>query len=179
MTRPGTSVLVLLALCTIGRVALWSDDASLWRDASGKSPLSARAHNNLGFALDAVENRDGAEREYLIALDLRPGYPDALNNLGSLRQKQGRYREAAGLFQRALETSVRTPDVLYNLSLSYDSLGRVDEALSLLRRAVALAPCHIPAHRKMASILTRRGERQRAEREYEFIRSCGDHDRRS
>jgi Flp pilus assembly protein TadD len=65
----------------VQRNGLWASPLALWTDAVAKSPLNARAHNNLGFALERQGDLDGAIREYRRALDLDPGYAQAGRNL--------------------------------------------------------------------------------------------------
>ena len=64
------------------------------------------AHTNLGSALDQLGRFDEAAPHYEEAARLNPTYPEALNNLGIWRARQGRFNEAIELFDRAL--SIRT-----------------------------------------------------------------------
>lgn len=74
-------VVACLGIATVQRNGLWASPLALWTDAVAKSPLNARAHNNLGFALERQGDLDGAIREYRRALDLDPGYAQAGRNL--------------------------------------------------------------------------------------------------
>ena len=70
----------------------------------------------------------------------------ALNNLGLVRNAQGRQDEAASLIQQSLTFWLRVPEAgdpyvaatLNNLATVYREMGRYQEAESLYRRALAI-----------------------------------------
>jgi tetratricopeptide (TPR) repeat protein len=74
-------LVAFLGIATVQRNSLWASPLALWADAAAKSPMNARAHNNLGFALERQGELDAAIREYRRALDLDPGYAQAGRNL--------------------------------------------------------------------------------------------------
>ena len=63
-------LLVGCAGMTLERNRLYRDEVSLWADAASKSPLKARTHENLGYALRMRGDLDEAIREYRLALAL-------------------------------------------------------------------------------------------------------------
>jgi choline-sulfatase len=74
----------------LGALQLMQNRAADARDALGRAiainPDLASAHNGLGVAYARLGKRDLAVEEWQRALDLRPGYPDAISNL----QRAGR-----------------------------------------------------------------------------------------
>ena len=64
---------------------MYRSEVSLWEDTVEKSPMNARAHNNLGFAYANTGRPGEALAEYQEALKLRPGYKTAKENLDALR----------------------------------------------------------------------------------------------
>ena len=83
------------------RGASYRDDRAYFAAAVRSLPGSAIARNNLGAALAAVDDWDGAAREYAAALRLDPGSADAWANLGAVRERKGDLAGALEAFERA------------------------------------------------------------------------------
>lgn len=71
---------------------------------ASKEPPEAQAviQNALGFALAAQNNYKGAIRHYRLALDAKPAYPVALNNLAYALEKQLKLEEARDTYERVI-----------------------------------------------------------------------------
>ena len=76
--------------------------------ALSRDPESADAHNSLAVVHEHLGRPREAERAYRRALQLEPGYARAWMNLGKLLMRRER-GEAAGAFQRALQSDPRGP----------------------------------------------------------------------
>ena len=70
-----------------------------------KEPSEARAliQNALGFSLAAQKDFSGAVRHYKFALQAKPDYPVALNNLAFAQERLLNREEAADLYRKVLE----------------------------------------------------------------------------
>lgn len=85
-----STVLPLAVIClalgfhTVTRNRTYSSEILMWEDVSSKSPVNARAYNNLGYAYAEAGRNEDARKAYLTALRLRPGYGLARNNLAAL-----------------------------------------------------------------------------------------------
>jgi tetratricopeptide (TPR) repeat protein len=77
---------------------------------------------------------------YLRALELRPNYPEAHNNLGSALQAQGGLDEAVACYRRALELRPDYLEAHNNLGSALQAQGWLDEAIICYRRALKLKP---------------------------------------
>lgn len=165
-------IVMVCAVCAADRAYVWRNDITLWEDSAGKSPLSPRAHNNLGFAVEAAGDLPRADEEFLAALLLRPAYKDALNNLAVVRVKTGRYPEAIELYTEALRLSPDNPDIIYNRSLAYEVLGDPVKAREGYQRAISLSPCHRKAHARLGRLYERQGRRDEARREMLLVQRC-------
>ncbi len=71
---------------------------------------------------------DEAEPRIRKALQLRPAYPEARNNLGALLLRRGRTEEAAACFRETLDRDPVSLDARRNLALADVLLGRHREA---------------------------------------------------
>jgi len=79
---------------TILRNEDWKTRANLWRATIKTSPLSAKAHNNMGDIYSIEGSIKKAATAFKTATVLRPDYADAYFNLGLTYQKMGRNEEA-------------------------------------------------------------------------------------
>lgn len=75
---------IALGSLTVSRNLAYRSESALWEDAVEKSPLKARAHNNLGYAYKLAGRTGEARREFMRALELDPAYYKARNNLLSM-----------------------------------------------------------------------------------------------
>jgi Tfp pilus assembly protein PilF len=103
-----------------------------YRASLAVDPTSARARVGLGRTL-ARTDPHGAEQQFLMALTDDPDNVVALNNLGVVRDLQGRNGEAQEAYRRALAVSPESGDVRINLGMSFALSGHRMEAQALLR----------------------------------------------
>lgn len=124
-----------------GSVALYRD----WIDRSG-SPYAFVARFNLGRMVNDAGDLAGAEKLYREALAQQPSFPQALLNLGSVLERQGRNDEAIACWQQALGyiDAADSPDpglqkhALNNLGRLLEQLHRYPEAEAMLARSLAV-----------------------------------------
>lgn len=71
---------------------------------AGQEPSEGQAliHNALGYALAAQKKYSEATRHYRKALEAKPDYPVALNNLGHVLERQQQQKEAAEAYGQTL-----------------------------------------------------------------------------
>lgn len=74
-------------------------------------PSEARAliQNALGFCLAAQNNYKTAVRHYRLALEAKPDYPVALNNLAFALEKQQKLEEAQATYRKVLALEANNP----------------------------------------------------------------------
>jgi predicted Zn-dependent protease len=112
------------------------------------APDSARVHQIQAEGLAAKGDAAGAEREYLAALDKRPGTASIMNALGDLKRRRLEYGEALLWYQRVLEKDPASYDALYGTGACYLLSRKPAEALPMFRRALKADPASLAA--KMA-----------------------------
>jgi tetratricopeptide (TPR) repeat protein len=129
-----------LAAATFRRNAVWKDELTLWTDVVAKSPRKARPHHSLALAHLARGAPEEAVREFLIALRIRPWYPEALTNLGNAYAGLGQFDDAMRQYRRAVLVAPRLAEAHNNLGTALERAGERDEAVREYREAVRLDP---------------------------------------
>ncbi|MEP3279995.1 MAG: tetratricopeptide repeat protein [Stappiaceae bacterium] len=94
-----------------------------------------------GISLERVKEWDGAEADFLKALELYPDQPLVLNYLGYSWVDRGlNYARALGMIKKAVELRPNDGYIVDSLGWVYFMLGRYEEAAEQLERAVELRP---------------------------------------
>jgi len=169
---PALIVLIIaLSILTVQRNIVWRNDLSLWNDAVAKSPLSARAHDNLGLAWMGIKKYDLALDEFNKTLDINPQYYLAYYNAGVIYQLQGDLERARWAYEESLKISPGYFRSYYNVGIVYKKIGALDKAVSSYEKAIALDPRHPFVYNNLGVILIDKGELKKAEAV--FIRAIG------
>ena len=103
---------------------------------------------------------DEAVACYRRALELKPDYAEAYNNLGIVLKEQGKLDEAIACFRRALELKPDYAEAHSNLGSALKDQGKLDEAVACYRRALELRPDFAEAHYNLGSALEEIGDLQ-------------------
>jgi predicted O-linked N-acetylglucosamine transferase (SPINDLY family) len=100
---------------------------------------------------------DQAVAHLLRAIELRPEYAEAHNNLGLVFHDQARLGAAVTHFEHALAIRPDYPEAHTNLGIAFQDQGRVDEAMSHFGRALMLRPDSAVALYSFATFLQQQG----------------------
>jgi len=131
---------VLLGWTTIRRGVDYAGAISIWQTVVSARPQNARAHLNLGVALQAAGDLPAAVGHYRRVLALNPSMEEGYYNLGSVLQAQGNGQAAADLYLRALERNPDYANAYLNLGQIKKIQGDPAAAEKHYRRAIALDP---------------------------------------
>lgn len=119
--------------------------------------------NLAGAAASALGRHEEAEKYLGLALSLRPGFSDALNNVGLLLTETGRLEEAEQAMRQALASQPKNAMILNNLGVLLGRLGRLAECETPFRQALALSPDYIEALNNLGVHLASMGRYAEAE----------------
>jgi protein O-GlcNAc transferase len=133
------------------------DACALYREALRLAPQSARAHLNLGIALQALGDERGAIARYEQALVLDPANAYAGYNFGKLRYERGAHGEAERLLRRALGSRPDFPEARVLLACALEAQGQVQAAATELEAALRSWPHDFGALFIYAGVLRRLG----------------------
>jgi predicted O-linked N-acetylglucosamine transferase (SPINDLY family) len=87
------------------------------------------------------------------ALQIKPGIPEAHNNLGIVLAEEGRLAEAVASFQEAVRLKPNYADAHNNLGNALRQQGRLDEAADHFHQAIRLRPDYAEAHCNLGIVL--------------------------
>lgn len=104
--------------------------------------LRARAWNNIGIALQAMQRLPEAEESLLTAIALQPGFVEARSNLGLVLVDLGRLFEAEEAYRTALAISPEALQPMNNLGVLLREQGKIADAIDLYARCVRMRGAH-------------------------------------
>jgi superkiller protein 3 len=87
-----------------------------------------------GLQAKASKRYAAAAASFRRAVDARPSFPEAWNELGFALRQTGKYDEALTAYDQALKLRPNFPEALEYLGEAYVKLGRVDDARAVLER---------------------------------------------
>jgi Tfp pilus assembly protein PilF len=116
------------------------------------------------LAVDHQQNgrTDAAQGIYRLIIDVQPGHPAALNNLGLMLGPV----DAVAMFRRALATEPNYVDALVNLSSALQASGAFDEASVAFERALRLIPEQPESLFRLGHVLQTQGRTADAAAQY-------------
>jgi tetratricopeptide (TPR) repeat protein len=154
-------IAVVLTPLTWRQCERWQSDIILWWHAVMTTPKSAVASYNLGVSWDrriAPDARTKAIAAYKVAVNIRPDYYVAWQNLGNALVKEGRNKEATKAYRAALGLRPHDAETLANLGVALMGLKEADEAIKVLRQAIAEDPKYAAAYNTLALVLVQKGK---------------------
>ena len=134
-----------------------AEACALYREAVRLAPQWAKAHLNLGIALQALGDHAGAAGSYEKALALDPANAYAGYNFGKLRYERGAHAEAEALLRQALRSRPDFPEARLVLGCALEAQGKLENAAVELEAALALRPQDFGALFIHAGILRKLG----------------------
>ncbi len=124
--------------------------------ASALDPDNPEIDMVLGMAYQARGDFGNAEKCLRRAIDKKPDYADAHNNLGFLLSAQGRGKEAIREYEKAVGNVLyQTPEVGYtNMGEEYRRMKDPRKAEEMYRKALSFNPRYAAAYRGLSTVQT-------------------------
>ncbi len=150
--------LVCLALVarTYARNSDWKDEFSLWTSTVDVCPGSAKAHYNLGKALELLPGRlPDAIAEYRVSLRIDPVHADVHTNLANAHSAMpGGLPEAIAEYGTALRIEPDRAEPHNDLANALARIpGRLPEAIAEYQAALRIEPASAEVHYNLANAL--------------------------
>jgi tetratricopeptide (TPR) repeat protein len=121
---------------------------------------------DLGLALLQQRKFDAAKDAFARALDLKPGFAEAVLNLGVVAHAQSRLDEAIDYYVQAEGFGLDDASLHYNLGRALSVKGRHQDAAARYARTLELEPENAEAHRSLGHALSGMGRHEQAIAEY-------------
>ena len=158
-----------LSIACARQVSYWHDSETLWLRELDCGYDNALSHYELGVVYGQRGLDQLAMEQYQRAIDVKPEYSEALNNLGSLLLKAGRIVDAIACFEKALRYEPRLATAHWNIGFGRLQQGRADEAITHFEAAIALKPDYRAAHLELAAAWLAKGRVDDARRKLEAL----------
>ncbi len=127
--------------------------------------------HDLALVYQKLDQFDLSLRHFRKAIDLKPDFPDAYNNMGTLYSQKLDWDNAMKCFEKAASNILyRTPHFAYhNMGLVYFHKKDYQRAIELYQKAISLSPGYEPAYFDLAKAYELIGQNDRAFSTYEKI----------
>jgi tetratricopeptide (TPR) repeat protein len=133
--------IVAFAMSAVVAGPAWADNVDRTPPPSRPAATqSAEQEYGRGIAARNAKDWTAAVGAFKKAVNLRPAYPEAWNELGYALRNQGRYPESLAAYDEALRLKPNFPEALEYLGEAYVKLGRMDDARKTLERLKPLDP---------------------------------------
>ena len=120
-----------------------SDEAiAAYNELLAKNPQIAEAHYNIGYLRAQKKDWPAAEAAYLKALEVRPGYGEAISALARVYQDSGQAAKATELLTKAATDNPKDGKVQFNLGVFYLNSGKAEEAAAAFQKASEADPAN-------------------------------------
>lgn len=163
-------ILGLLALAlgsaSFLRASIYTDSATLWRNALRENPASFQAHAAFSLALAAQGRLPEAIAESQTAIRLNPSFLRSRLNLALLLDQARRLDDSIAAFRDCINRDPSVPGACIGLGNVLAEKGDFASAAPLYRQAIALDPSSLTAHQNLATALQNLGDSQAAIAEY-------------
>lgn len=139
----------LMTLGTAGDLSNHEDAqirAGWCRAAIAARPESSAAWNNLGVALNAIGDTDGALAACQRSVSISPDLAISQNNLGVCWKSQGNFPRAIECFEQALALDANNLSALLNIASAYHSNSQKEKAFKAAEKAIQIDPASSKAH---------------------------------
>jgi predicted O-linked N-acetylglucosamine transferase (SPINDLY family) len=113
-----------------------------------------------------------AQKAFSQALQLAPGHPQVLMQLGNVASLERNETQAAEHFRHSLQQDNRQADVHFNLANSLRKLGQNGEAIRHYQQALALDPADAGTHNNLGNAYRETGQLDLAVAAYEQALKC-------
>jgi protein O-mannosyl-transferase len=162
--------ILMVAACAVRtwyQLQYWKSSETLFLHAAVVTKGNYTAHYNLGEYYYQNNRLDEAIDHYRQAIQIKPGYDDALNNLGTTLAVKGELDEAVARIREAIRYRPDKADACYNLGNVYVMQHKLNEAADAYAAALRLKPDYPEAHNNLANVLLTQGHRDAAIQHYQ------------
>jgi tetratricopeptide (TPR) repeat protein len=152
-----TAILAVLMVCAWKQTAYWQNSEVLASRALACTRDNYIAHLILGNAFVEKGRVDEGIAQFQQALQIKPAFVKARNNLGNALLRKGKVDEAIAQYQEALKIKPNLTEAHFNLGDALFQKGRADEAISQFQQALEINPGYAEARNNLGRTLCQKG----------------------
>jgi tetratricopeptide (TPR) repeat protein len=157
LTASSFVILLILAVCSNIQSRYWKDSMTLYTHALKVSKNNYKAHFNMAVTLRDMDRYDEAAVEFQKCLQLKPDSPLAINGLGIIFGRQGKFAQAGEYFTKALNINPNLEEALINFGYVLTNQGKLDDAAVKFEESLRINPKSALAHHHLGQILAQMG----------------------
>jgi protein O-mannosyl-transferase len=157
----------LFAIGTLGRLAVWRDDLTLYSTTLRTHPNAPIIRMNLATELARRGDLAGALEQVDIVLTASPSDTGVLANKATLKSRQGDWQSATDACTRALALDPKMASCLRLLAMADQQSGNLASALQKLDRALSIEPGSYDGHYYRGNVYAQMGRLEEAVSEYQ------------
>lgn len=118
----------------------WKNDATLYKHSLSVTTGNYIVLQTYCHHLMLIDELDRAENLCRQAVEIKPDFAGAINTLGIIEFKRGKYDAAAENFKKTIEVSPNYQGIYFNYSNALSLNGKPEEAEAQLQKAVVSTP---------------------------------------
>ncbi len=122
----------------------------------------AQTYSALGHCWFKKKEPEKAIENYLKALEISPGFEDAVINIAWVRLKQGRPRSAINHLKGYLKNNPDEPKIHMSLGDAYVELNDLKMAAFHFQKALEFEPYHVKTNNSLGNVLAKQGKMDEA-----------------
>ena len=136
----GAAILSIIVLATATRIQLkyWKNSQALFQHAINVTQNNHIAHMHVGTYLDENNNHQQALQHFLKAVEIKPNYSEALENIGHEFVNLKNYSKALQYYEKALLFAPSKAELFNKIGNAYAYMQKYDKATSYYIEAIAI-----------------------------------------
>ncbi len=138
--------LILLVFLTINRTKVWNNSMTLWNDVIEKGDGVALAYGSRGSAKQALNDLDGAMKDYNKAIEINPKSHRAYNHRGVVKSTLKDFEGAILDYSKAIESKPKFGLAFFNRGTAKNALKDYKGALKDYNKAIEINPKNYDAY---------------------------------
>lgn len=163
------ALVIASAAITWKQLGYWQNSISLYRHDLRVTAGNNKMYYNLGLALQAEGDLDGAIQNFQDAIRINPFLADSHNNLGAALQVKGYLASAIQEYQTALRINPDYINAHVNLGAVLQIQGDLDGAIREYQQALLIAPSDVDAQYDLGVALQAKGDLNTAIQTYRDV----------
>ncbi len=155
-------IIIVLSMRTMFRNIDWQSEDNLWVATGKTSPSSPNTHNNLGDVYGRHGDKEGALREFMRAIELKPNYADAYHNLGNTYRELGNLDKAMESYQMAAKLNPNLWQSYQNIAALYFQNKEYDKAQEFIQKAISINPKNLNLYINLGVVYLAQNDKEKA-----------------